>query len=174
MSWTEAVCCALKAEPHPNKIFWFHDLTRFAGWQVFVHDMVKREGAIYFSHKGNKSVAHRYAGQRVVIFSLAGAPAAGESLECVFENMRKLKSGVLFCTKTGVKTFRTPHVVVFADFPVPHGSKALSTLGEERKEAPQEVREKPLNEALATPVKANNEAEQEALVEAWKVEDILL
>lgn len=134
---------ALQAEPHKSKIFWFHDLTRFFGWETFVKYLVKRRGAISFTHKARTSVARRYAGQRIVVFLLAGV-AAGEDLEHIYDEMWKLKSGVLFCTESGVKTFATPHVVVFADFPVPLSSGPRADAAEEAPadapvEAPAEV-----------------------------------
>jgi hypothetical protein len=33
---------------------------------------------------------------------------------------------VLFCTEQGVKTFAPPHVLVFADFPVPRKKQAVA------------------------------------------------
>ncbi len=78
--------------------------------------------AIRFSHRARTSVALRYTGQRIVVFSLAGV-ASGDDVEHAFDSMRKLKAGVLFCTENGVKTFAPTHVLVFADFPVPRKTR---------------------------------------------------
>jgi len=125
MTWQPLVVDALRSEPHASKIYWFHGLDRFAGWEVFVQWLVQRRDAIRFSHRARTSVALRYTGQRIVVFSLAGV-APDADIEHVFENMRKLKSGVLFCTEQGVKTFAPPHVLVFADFPVPRKKQAVA------------------------------------------------
>lgn len=162
MSW-QAMVEALKGEPHESQIFWFHDLKRFLGWKQFVKYLVKRCGAISFTHKARTSVARLYAGQRIVVFSLAEV-AASDNLEHIYDDMWKLKSGVLFCTETGVKTFPTPHVVVFADFPVPRSSVARAP--------PAPV--KAIAEAPAeAPVEAPAEAFDEAPVQALTVENIL-
>ena len=158
MSW-QAMLEALKGEPHKSQIFWFHDLQRFLGWETFVKYLVKRCGAISFTHKARTSVARLYAGQRIVVFSLAGV-AASDDLKHIYDDMWKLKSGVLFCTESGVKTFPTPHVVVFADFPVPRSSGPRAPL------AP----EKAIAEA---PAEAPAEVHDEAPVQALTVESIL-
>ena len=129
MTWQAAVAEALKSAPHASKIYWFHGLDRFEGWEKFVQWLVQRRNGIRFSHKSRDSVALRYTGQRIVVFALTGV-APGERVDHVFESMQKLKSGVLFCPENGVKTFPTPHVVVFADFPVPCKKRALAEAAE--------------------------------------------
>jgi hypothetical protein len=166
MSWP-AMVETLKSEPHESKIFWFHDLKQFTGWKKFVQYLVKRCGAISFTHKARTSVAQQYAGQRIMVFSLVEV-AASDDLEHVYDDMRKLKSGVLFCTECGVKTFPMQHVVVFADFPVQRGSEELAPL------APvKAIAEAPAEAPAEAHAEAHAEALEEAYEEALTVENIL-
>jgi hypothetical protein len=161
--WHAQVAEALVNKPHPKKIYWFHGLHQFQGWQLFVQCLVKRHNAISFTHRSRTSVALRYTGQRIVIFSLEGV-AAGDDVEHVFENIRKLKEGVIFCTLHGVKTFAPPHVLVFAEFPVP-GKKAEQAVKVEKVEqAEQAVKVEQAEQAVKV-----EQAEQAVKVEKVEV-----
>ena len=146
MTWHAAVAEALKSEPHASKIYWFHGLDRFQGWGKFVQWLVQRRDAIRFSHKARDSVALRYTGQRIVVFSLAGV-APGAEVDHVFDSMRKLKAGVLFCPEKGVKTFAPPHVLVFAEFPVPRKKQAVAETPAQAAETPAQAAETPAQAA---------------------------
>ena len=122
-AWQQKVAEALKGAPNPNKIYWFNELGRFPEWVKFVEYLVRQRNAISFSHKSSRSVAMRYDGQPVVIFTLPEA-STREDAEHVLESIQKLKAGVLFCPKRGVQTFAQPHVLVFAEMPYPGAKRA--------------------------------------------------
>jgi hypothetical protein len=107
------------AGPASSNIFWLHDLQRFAGWQWFVQYLKKAHDAICFTNVTAEGVADAYAFQRVVVFNLAGC-TADDNIDHVLSYIRKLKAGgPLFCSMRGVLEFHPPHVIVFADFPIP-------------------------------------------------------
>ena len=108
------------AGPVPASIWWMHDFERFAGWKSFLQWLKKAQHAICFTNETAENVADAYAFERVVVFNLAGC-TANDNIDHVLSYIRKLKKGgPLFCTQRGVlDRFDPPHVIVFADFPMP-------------------------------------------------------
>ena len=122
-AWQQEVAKALKGAPNPNKVFWFYELAHYPDWMKFVEYLVRQRNAISFTHKSRRSVATRYDGQPVVIFSLPKA-STREDAEHVLESIQKLKAGLLFCPERGVQTYAQPHLLVFAEVPYPGAKRA--------------------------------------------------
>lgn len=116
---------ALQEAPLPKKMFWLSDLNKFKGWQDFVKWLKKERGAICFTHKTTAEVPDAYDGQRIVVFCLEGCKET-DNIKPVLRRIADLKRGLHFCSVRGVQMFERPHVVVFADFPMPEKSKRFS------------------------------------------------
>jgi len=126
-TWQEIILAGL-AEPPGKKTYWLYDLNTFKGWQDFTTDLVCEHGAVCFTHKTAMAVGDIYNGQRVVVFCLAECDR-NDNIRHVYQNIAKLKRGILFCTSRGVQIFSPPHVLVFANFPGPDKHKTSCSKG---------------------------------------------
>lgn len=113
-TWQIDLLSDICGDPDPRQIIWIHDSIGGTGKSTMARYLVSNHGAIILSGQ-KRDIHYAYTGQRIAIFDVARA--ASEYIP--YEAMEDIKNGFFFCEKysSGMKTYPTPHVIVFANVP---------------------------------------------------------
>ena len=100
-------------EPDKRKIVWYVDTVGGAGKSTFVNYFMSSHKAICFSGGKLNDLCYAYNREPVVFFDLCRSGAH----DYLYGFMEQLKNGRVFSSKyqSGLKYFKRPHVVVFAN-----------------------------------------------------------
>lgn len=118
--WQQCLLDHLLGEPDDRTIFWVTDLaggrgkSRLARYLLSECNATQLEGRV-------ADMAFAYNREPIVIFDITRAQA--EASDHLYTFAEKLKNGVVTSTKyeSGIKRFKPPHVVFFANVPPPVG-----------------------------------------------------
>lgn len=112
--WQQNVIDMVSAEPDDRQILWVYDLKGSTGKTVLGKYLVDHHDAFYSNGGKHTDIVHAYQGQRVVIFDYVRESEAYVN----YGVMEQLKNGICFSPKydSGMKRFKNPHVIVFANF----------------------------------------------------------
>lgn len=112
--WQQSLLNTLESSPDDRHIIWIYDpeggigKTRLARW------LVDHKGAFYTNGGRSIDITHSYNHQPIVIFDFVR-----ESQDFVsYSTIEQLKNGILSSNKYNscMKRFKSPHVVVFANY----------------------------------------------------------
>lgn len=112
--WQQRIIDIIKSEPHPRRIYWILDLEGGKGKTYLAKHLVSKYNAFYSNGGRSADVCHAYQYQRIAIFDYVR-----EAQEYVnYGVIEQIKNGILSSPKyeSTMKTFDTPHVIVFANF----------------------------------------------------------
>lgn len=118
--WQQNVLNLLEAEPNDRTIYWVHESRGNVGKSRLARHLIMEHGAVEL-HGKVADMAHAYQEQRIVVFDLARSQE--EKYEHIYHFAEKLKNGVFFSPKyeSGMKVFKAPHVIFFANVAPPSG-----------------------------------------------------
>lgn len=127
--WQQSVEALLLKEPDDRKIYWFWESVGNIGKSAFVKYCVVKH-RVLFCDGGKKSdiinlvFNNDMDRSRCVIWDIPRASRGSVS----YSALEAIKNGLVCNTKyeTGVKTFNSPHIIVFANFP-PDDPEQLSS-----------------------------------------------
>lgn len=116
-TWQNDLLTEISTVPDPRKVFWFWDDVGGTGKSWFANFMVAKHDAIIFTNGRLADMALAYQREPVVVFDLSRTQA--EKIDAIYMAMEQFKNGRIFSPKyhSATKVFRTPHVVVFANYP---------------------------------------------------------
>lgn len=97
-----------------RQILWVHDPFGNSGKSYISKYLVDSKGAFYTNGGKATDIAYAYNGEPIVIFDYVR-----DAKDYVgYGIMEQIKNGILFSSKyeSGMRRFKTPHVIVFANF----------------------------------------------------------
>lgn len=112
--WQQEIMDILAQPPHDRHIHWVLDHEGGKGKTFLAKHLVSVHGAFYTNGGKHGDVAYAYQGQGIVIFDFVR-----ETQDYVnYGSIESIKNGILSSNKyeSALKTFPTPHVLVFANF----------------------------------------------------------
>lgn len=115
--WQLDLLAKVRAVPDPRKVYWVWDGVGGTGKSWFANYLVAKLDAIIFTNGRLADMALAYKREPVVVFDLSRTQA--EKIDAIYMAMEQFKNGRIFSPKyhSATKVFRTPHVVVFANYP---------------------------------------------------------
>lgn len=118
--WQHRVLTVLAAAANDRTITWVYETVGNVGKSRLVRHLLLEKQGIFLTGK-LADMCHAYTGQPIVCFDITRAQA--EFSDNVYTMSEQLKNGYIFKSKyeSQVFTFKTPHVIVFANFPPTEG-----------------------------------------------------
>lgn len=113
--WQQHVIDFLQQEPDNRTVHWFNDPDGGNGKTDLSNWLLCHMNAFVTDVCSHKDIAHAYDNQKIVIFDLCRSKQ-----ELVpYATMESFKNGRIFSGKyqSCLKTFKVPHVLVFANYP---------------------------------------------------------
>lgn len=114
-TWQQKVIEFLTQKPDNRTVHWFTDYLGGSGKSDLSNWLIAHRNAFLCDSGGQKDIAFAYDNQPIVIFDLS------RDMEdyCPYRVMEAFKNGRMFSAKyqSCLKTFKPPHVIVFANFP---------------------------------------------------------
>lgn len=110
-SWTLDL---LKEDPHDRHVYWFYDPIGGNGKTFLSKFLVQEQQAFYMNGGKSADICFAYQGERIVIFDYMR-----DHKDFVgYGPIEQLKNGMFFSPKyqSVMKSFDTPHVIIFANF----------------------------------------------------------
>ena len=104
----------LEKQPDDRKLLWYVDEKGNSG-KTFITKYLLTEGeTLRFENAKSADVKYALTGQRIVVFDLSRS----QETHVNYEVIESVKNGVCFSTKyeSQMKVFKTPHVVIMANF----------------------------------------------------------
>lgn len=114
--WQSALVDIVKEPPCPRKVYWFYDFTGNTGKSFMGKYLMAWHDATIFTNGKLADMAYAYALSPIVVIDLARTQC--DKLDHMYQFIENLKNGILFSPKydSGVKVFKAPHVIIFANF----------------------------------------------------------
>lgn len=112
--WQQWTLDLLVRDPDDRAIFWFYDPDGGNGKTFLSKWLVQENGAFYMNGGKSADICFAYQGERIVVFDYMR-----DHKEFVgYGAIEQLKNGMFFSPKyqSVMKTFDTPHVIIFANF----------------------------------------------------------
>lgn len=114
--WQADLLDYIRFDPDDREILWICDPVGCQGKTTIMRHILTNIGDSVVLSGKTTDMAFAYEGQRVCMFDVARSER--EFMEHFYVFAEKLKGGVIFSNKyeSGMKTFRPPHVIFFANF----------------------------------------------------------
>lgn len=135
--WQNYILRQLEQPPHPRNIYWYWEETGGVGKTTLANYLLRNLGAVVLSSGKSNDIAYLLDSPKIVLFDLSRS----QEDHVNYGIMEDIKNGRVFSPKyeSMVKVFDIPHLLVFANFPCPHGKFSsdrikLTNLGEEEDE----------------------------------------
>lgn len=125
--WQQDLLDKLLQEPDSRTIYWYWEAVGTVGKSWMATFLARNHGALTISTGKTADIAYMFQPTKIVCFDVSRAV----DMEHVnFSVMEDIKNGRLMSSKymSCVKYFDTPHVVVFANLPPPHGKFSADRL----------------------------------------------
>jgi len=112
--WQQRLVSRLEGEPHPRRIIWVTDSTGNVGKSFLAKYLAMNMGALVLNGGKSADVAYMLDNPRIVVWDLSRT----QEEQVNYGLMESVKNGLVFSPKyeSCVKTFPSPHVVVFCNF----------------------------------------------------------
>lgn len=125
-TWQTTLMDILSVDPDPRKIIWVYDPYGNAGKSWMARYLRLNHQAMVYGNGKTYDVAYSYDYQPIVVFDLSRSQM--DSIN--YGPMEDLKNGYIFSGKyeSVGKSFRTPHVVVMANFQCPPNKFSVDRL----------------------------------------------
>jgi len=126
--WQQELANILEGPVHPRHIYWYWEETGNVGKSFMASYLQRNMGATVLSNGKTSDIAHVLDQPNIVCFDFAR-----DSIEHInYGVMEDIKNGRIFSPKyqSICKAFDIPHLVVFANYPCPHGKFSADRLQE--------------------------------------------
>lgn len=112
--WQQWTLDLLQQDPHDRHVYWFYDPLGGYGKTFLSKFLVQERGAFYMNGGKSADICFAYQGEKIVIFDYMR-----DHKDFVgYGPIEQLKNGMFFSPKyqSVMKSFDTPHVIIFANF----------------------------------------------------------
>lgn len=125
--WQQDLLDILQGTPDERAIHWYWEATGSVGKSWMATFLARNHGALTVSTGKTQDIAYMFQPTRIVCFDISRAV---DMDHVNFSVMEDIKNGRLMSSKymSCVKYFDSPHVVVFANSPPPHGKFSADRL----------------------------------------------
>lgn len=126
--WQQELSDILEGPVNPRAIYWYWEETGNVGKSFMASYIQRNLGGTVLSNGKTADIAHVLDQPKIVCFDLAR-----DSVDHLnFSVMEDIKNGRIFSPKyqSICKAFDSPHLVVFANYPCPHGKFSADRLQE--------------------------------------------
>lgn len=115
--WQQAIFKRLREKPDRRTVIWRWESNGNVGKSFLARYLLLKEKAYYVTGGRKADIFHAYNKEPIVIFDLPRGLDSEEG-KYIYEVIECFKNGQFLSTKynTQIKLFRTPHVLVFANF----------------------------------------------------------
>lgn len=112
--WQKRLMAEISNEPHPRKVHWFVDYEGNKGKTWMGQYLLHMKGGLLVDNMKKADFSYLYNYEKIVVFDFQRC----QEDQINYGNIEAVKNGHLVSTKyqCNVKSFQTPHVVVFSNF----------------------------------------------------------